>query len=87
MLLVSIGRFMEYSSTAPSMGGHGIIQRYRDFLPVSEDTCSISLNKMTSLCVVTLAADYPPMEPFKRITKICARWPQAQSQQEAPTEG
>ena len=24
------------------MGGHGVIQRYREFLPVSEDTCIIS---------------------------------------------
>mgnify|MGYP001585133630 FL=1 len=36
---------MEYSPTATSMGGHGVIQRYREFLPVSEDTCIISLNE------------------------------------------
>ena len=27
------------------MTGHGVIRRYRDFLPVSEDTCIISLNE------------------------------------------
>ena len=27
------------------MGGHGVIQRYREFLPVSQDTCIISLNE------------------------------------------
>ena len=27
------------------MGGHGVIQRYREFLPVSEDTCIISLSE------------------------------------------
>ena len=27
------------------MGGHGGIQRYREFLPVSQDTCIISLNE------------------------------------------
>ncbi|MCH1591504.1 MAG: threonine synthase [Candidatus Thalassarchaeaceae archaeon] len=27
------------------MQGHGIIQRYREFLPVSDDTCIISLNE------------------------------------------
>ena len=27
------------------MGGHGVIHRYREFLPVSEDTCIISLNE------------------------------------------
>ena len=40
-----IGRFMEYSPTEASMGGHGVIQRYREFLPVSEETCIISLNE------------------------------------------
>ena len=43
--LSDIGRFMEYSPTAESMGGHGVIQRYSEFLPVSEDTCIISLNE------------------------------------------
>ena len=27
------------------MGGHGVIQRYRKFLPVSDETCIISLNE------------------------------------------
>ena len=27
------------------MGGHGVIRRYREFLPVSQDTCIISLNE------------------------------------------
>ena len=27
------------------MTGHGVIRRYRDFLPVTEDTCIISLNE------------------------------------------
>ena len=27
------------------MGGHGVIQRYREFLPVSQETCIISLNE------------------------------------------
>ena len=31
--------------TGPIMGGHGVIQRYREFLPVSQDTCIISLNE------------------------------------------
>ena len=31
--------------TGSIMGGHGVIQRYREFLPVSQDTCIISLNE------------------------------------------
>ena len=44
-LVTPIGKFMEYSLADLSMGDHGIIQRYREFLPVSEETCIISLNE------------------------------------------
>jgi len=36
---------MGYLSTDAGMGAHGVVQRYREFLPVSEDTCIISLNE------------------------------------------
>ncbi len=43
--LVSSGRFMEDRRLGQLMGGHGVIQRYRKFLPVSDETCIISLNE------------------------------------------
>ena len=40
-----IGRVHGVLQTGLIMGGHGVIQRYREFLPVSQDTCIISLNE------------------------------------------
>jgi threonine synthase len=39
------GRFMHHWDPQLLMGGHGIIQRYRRFLPVTDETCIISLNE------------------------------------------
>ncbi len=39
------GRFMEGWCPALSMGGQGVIERYRKFLPVTDKTCIISLNE------------------------------------------
>ena len=38
-------RFMHHWGPQLLMGGHGIIQRYRRFLPVTDETCIISLNE------------------------------------------
>ena len=39
------GRFMEDCDLGPAMGGLGVIHRYRQFLPVTDETCIISLNE------------------------------------------